>query len=266
MRIRGKQIFSIALTFFLIASLVTVVFASKVLRGEDIYGDRDVWLDTETDTAYQNRTDQGGPYLYCENPNPCKDVRHFDCSGLIYFVIQYSLNIRKSEGRLKADEYFSKCYKTGNNIADASIGDLLFNSDKSHVGILTEFPNSTSFKVVQASGGRHEVVEDTRSIPNSFWTLWGDFVGNVGDTKREQIVSKAREQIGSHYLKGAEGDKPLWYEETGGTNATGVGGIIVPVDKFALLAPYIGLTSTIIVATVATAVYVKRVKRRKEKQ
>jgi hypothetical protein len=55
-------------------------------------------------------------------------------------------------------------------------------------------------------------------------------------------------------------------KETGGTNATGVGGIIVPVDKFALLAPYIGLTSTIIVATVATVIYVKRVKHRKEKQ
>jgi hypothetical protein len=45
--------------------------------------------------------------------------------------------------------------------------------------------------------------------------------------------------------------------------AVGVGGIIVPVDKFGLLAPYIGLTSTIVVASVATAVYVKR---RKEKQ
>jgi hypothetical protein len=49
-----------------------------------------------------------------------------------------------------------------------------------------------------------------------------------------------------------------------------VGGIAVPidisVDKFGLLAPYIGLASTILVATVATAVYVKRVKHRKEKQ
>jgi hypothetical protein len=45
-----------------------------------------------------------------------------------------------------------------------------------------------------------------------------------------------------------------------------VGGIWVPVDKLALLSPYIALASTILVATVATAVYVKRVKRRKEKQ
>ena len=45
-----------------------------------------------------------------------------------------------------------------------------------------------------------------------------------------------------------------------------VGGVVVPVDKFGLLAPYIGLASTILVATAATAIYVKRVKRRKEKQ
>lgn len=44
------------------------------------------------------------------------------------------------------------------------------------------------------------------------------------------------------------------------------GGIVIPVDKLDLLAPYIGLTSTIIAAAVVTAIYVKRVKRRKEKQ
>lgn len=46
----------------------------------------------------------------------------------------------------------------------------------------------------------------------------------------------------------------------------GVGGVIISVDKLALLAPYIGLASTILVATAATAIYVKRVKRKKEKQ
>ena len=53
-----------------------------------------------------------------------------------------------------------------------------------------------------------------------------------------------------------------------GSNMTteGVGGYVIPVDKFALLAPYIGLTSTILISAVITAVYFKRVKRRKEKQ
>jgi hypothetical protein len=45
----------------------------------------------------------------------------------------------------------------------------------------------------------------------------------------------------------------------------GVGGVWAPVDKFGLLAPYIGLESTITVAAVVTAVYVRRVKRRNEK-
>jgi len=46
----------------------------------------------------------------------------------------------------------------------------------------------------------------------------------------------------------------------------GVGGIVVSVDKSSLLAPYIGLAATMIVATVAAAICVKRVKRREEKQ
>jgi len=52
--------------------------------------------------------------------------------------------------------------------------------------------------------------------------------------------------------------------------AAPVGGTSVPIiaspDVFSLLAPYIGLTSTMLVATVATAICVKRVKHRKEKR
>jgi hypothetical protein len=43
-----------------------------------------------------------------------------------------------------------------------------------------------------------------------------------------------------------------------------VGGVGVPVDKFVLLAPYIALASTIVVVTAVTAIYVKRVKRKKK--
>ncbi|KPV63585.1 MAG: hypothetical protein AOA66_0717 [Candidatus Bathyarchaeota archaeon BA2] len=45
-----------------------------------------------------------------------------------------------------------------------------------------------------------------------------------------------------------------------------VGGVWIPVDKFGLLAPYIALASTIVVATVAAAICVKYAKRRKKKQ
>ena len=44
-----------------------------------------------------------------------------------------------------------------------------------------------------------------------------------------------------------------------------VGGYVIPVDKFALLAPYIILASTILVATVVTTIYHKRVKGGKER-
>lgn len=43
-------------------------------------------------------------------------------------------------------------------------------------------------------------------------------------------------------------------------STTTVGGIAIPIDKFSLLAPYIGLASIILVATAAIAIYVKRVK------
>lgn len=43
-----------------------------------------------------------------------------------------------------------------------------------------------------------------------------------------------------------------------------VGGVWVPVDKLALLAPYIALASAILIATFATAIYVKRTKRIKK--
>jgi hypothetical protein len=45
-----------------------------------------------------------------------------------------------------------------------------------------------------------------------------------------------------------------------------VGGICIPINKLGLLAPYIGLASTTMIAAVATAFCVKRVRRRKEKQ
>ncbi len=48
--------------------------------------------------------------------------------------------------------------------------------------------------------------------------------------------------------------------------APSVGGFFVSIDKFGLMAPYIGLASTTMIGAVATVVYVRRVKRRKEKQ
>jgi len=49
-------------------------------------------------------------------------------------------------------------------------------------------------------------------------------------------------------------------------SAPHVGGSVFFVDPLGLLAPYIGLTSTVLVAAVVTGMCVKRVRRRKEKQ
>jgi len=55
-----------------------------------------------------------------------------------------------------------------------------------------------------------------------------------------------------------------WVAVIGTGPCVGVGGIMIPTDKLGLLAPYIGVASTILVATAATAIYVRRVKRREE--
>lgn len=46
----------------------------------------------------------------------------------------------------------------------------------------------------------------------------------------------------------------------------GDGGILIPVDRFGLLAPHIGAASVLLVSTVATAIYTKRVRCKKEKR
>jgi hypothetical protein len=48
-------------------------------------------------------------------------------------------------------------------------------------------------------------------------------------------------------------------------NAT-AGGVIIPIDNFTLLVPYIGLAATILVSTVATGISLERVNHGKEKQ
>lgn len=46
----------------------------------------------------------------------------------------------------------------------------------------------------------------------------------------------------------------------------GVGGSVIPIDKLGLLAPYIGLASLTIIATVVTIFCIKRIKHKKQKQ
>ena len=90
-----------------------------------------------------------------------------------------------------------------------------------------------------------------------YWTQYASTVTEVTTIGGSPIsnVQGAGPVIGSQCL--------VW---SGTGPLPGVGGVLIPVDKLSLLAPYIGLTSIILVASVASAIYVKRVKRRKEKQ
>jgi len=45
-----------------------------------------------------------------------------------------------------------------------------------------------------------------------------------------------------------------------------MGGVVVPLNKFGELAPYICLAATIIASTAESVVYVRCVKRKREKQ
>jgi len=95
----------------------------------------------------------------------------------------------------------------------------------------------------------------------------GDYEGDLTDLPgfngvgEDETVLKSK--TGQVYAR----DRGKWvYVKSKIRVPIAVGGFVVPVDKFGLLAPYIGLASTILAATVATAIYVKRVKPRKEKQ
>jgi type II secretory pathway pseudopilin PulG len=57
-----------------------------------------------------------------------------------------------------------------------------------------------------------------------------------------------------------------WVDHPSIKEETYEGGVWVPVDKFGLLVPYVGVASTILIATVAVAIYARRVKHKKEKQ
>jgi hypothetical protein len=86
------------------------------------------------------------------------------------------------------------------------------------------------------------------------------FSGTISQHETQEYFSVASSTIGPLTVITTPGSPPV------PTPQGGVGGIIVSIDKFGLLAPYIGLASTIMIGAVATVLYVKRVKRRKEKQ
>ena len=106
-----------------------------------------------------------------------------------------------------------------------------------------------------------------KTDPNGNMEWNQTYGGTSNDWARSVVQTKDRGYAlaGTTYSFGAGGGD-FWLIKVAGPPSNPVGGIWVPVDKFGLLAPYIGLASTILVATTATAIYVKHVKRRKKKQ
>jgi len=131
----------------------------------------------------------------------------------------------------------------------------------------------------------------TVSIAGASWEVWfadwsnWDYIAYRITSKTASVSFNLQDFVedsvtrgyiqNSWYLIGVETGFELWQGGAGlkssGFAVTmeeaptqGVNGVIVPVDKLGLLAPYI-VASTILVATVAVAIYVKRVKHRKEK-
>jgi hypothetical protein len=109
-----------------------------------------------------------------------------------------------------------------------------------------------------------QIVDDFWVIPPNGVKYWIRFDWDKDDVWDEIIYGEYISFTGSYWSKSYSHSPETVTIE--GNEMKAVGGIVVPVDKSGLLAPYIGLASTILVATVATAICVRRVKRRKEKQ
>jgi parallel beta-helix repeat protein len=152
---------------------------------------------------------------------------------------------------------------SGNNITKATVYGVWLGSSSGNKFYHNNFINNT-----------HQVVNTTPSYANSWdngypsgGNYWSDYKGVdvKSGPKQDQPGSDG---IGDtpYVIDANNTDRyPLMKPWPCQINPPAVGGIWVPVDKLALLAPYIALVSAILAATAATAILVKR-KSRKKKQ
>jgi len=155
-------------------------------------------------------------------------------------------------------DYSSNNTIIGNNITNNDIGILFYVSSFDNAIYHNNFIGNTQ-QVYDYSWDHQEYSNSINSWDDGYpsgGNYWSNYTGvdsnhdGIGDT--------------THVIDANNTDRyPLMYPWG---KSSPVGGINIPVNKLALLAPYIALASTILVATAATAIYVKRVKRRKKKQ
>jgi len=109
------------------------------------------------------------------------EVRHTDCSGLVYWAYTnwngYGVPTGISVARRTAYEYYTRvknARRVSCDLSKAKLGDLLFNQDASHVGIVVDPLNH---EVVHASWGEAKVVKPY-NVP-SLWKCVGDLVSTL---------------------------------------------------------------------------------------
>jgi hypothetical protein len=135
---------------------------------------------------------------------------------------------------------------------------------------------SSGFGVPLTSGTLNcEVVDRSISCssPLSFNLSQTEVVWDFGDGSRGYQSLSASHDYSSNGTYAvtlfAVDDYDVWsYSGTvsigGGGGGGSVGGVVVPIHKLALLAPFIGLAFLIVAATTVTAVYVRHARHRKE--
>ena len=118
----------------------------------------------------------------CQGPEiglgPCTEHRHFDCSGLVYWVLT---NCNITIPRLTADAYYMRCYNISS--ADRAKGNLIFLSESGpahihHVGIYCDDNH-----IYEARGEDYGVV--TRTLKNWTDTSENVFFGSLWAVKLE---------------------------------------------------------------------------------
>jgi hypothetical protein len=109
-----------------------------------------------------------------------------------------------------------------------------------------------------------QIVDDFWVVPPNGVKYWIRFDWNKDGEWDEIIYNEYISFTGNYWSKSYSHSPETVTIE--GKVTDGVGGIMIPVDKLGLLTPYIGLASTAMIGAVAAVVYVRRAKRKEEKQ
>jgi len=141
---------------------------------------------------------------------------------------------------------FNSSFSTisGNNITKHDSGICLYDSSNN------KFYHNNLDNIIQQ-------VDSTNST-----NTWDDGYPSGGNYWSDHVCTGNPSHGSQPYIINQNNTDHYPFQDPNGWLLAPVGGVWVPVDKLALLAPYIALASTILVAIATTAIYVKRKKKR----